>query len=335
MTSPDDTKGNALIQRPGTGLTKNRSGGIVPRMVGEALEVARRQTPPFTKQKFKVGEFELCEPDYRQVLWWAKALDREPEDVLAELAELTCWSDYAGITFKFRVEDGVIKELVWDGDQLPIEAFEWEEGLQIEVLGITQRMPNWNASQKLPSLRRLGVLELEDLWELILLPVPGLTELVCVANRLTKLDLSPVPGLTKLNCSGNFLKWLDLSLVPGLTELDCCESGLTELDLSPVPGLVELHCNFNGLTELDLSPVAELARLACASNDLEWLDLSPVPELTWLVCCGNRLTELDLSPVPGMVWLNCSQNELIELDLRPLDNPNIKIRCDDDVHIFR
>ena len=35
----------------------------------------------------KVGNSELREPDYRQVLRWAKALCREPEDVLAVLSK--------------------------------------------------------------------------------------------------------------------------------------------------------------------------------------------------------------------------------------------------------
>ena len=69
-------------------------------------------------------------------------------------------------------------ELIWDGDQLPIEAFAWEAGLEIEILRVFGRMPNWSGSEKLPSLRMLHVNDMQ----------------------LTELDLSPVPRLTILEC---------------------------------------------------------------------------------------------------------------------------------------
>ena len=322
MTLPNDPTRNALIRRPSTDLTTISTGDrIVSRMVGEALEIARRQAIQAAKRTIKLGHFDLCEPDYRQIVRWAKALDREPADLLVELSELT-WDLDDELSARFRIEGGSIKELAWDGDLLPIENFEWEAGLEIEVLYVQGPLPS--ISQLLPSLRVLNVSgrrrRMDDLARTV---------------NLTELDLSSLPGLTRLDCSSNQLTELDLSLAPGLTELYCSSNRLTKLDLSPVPGLRRLWCGSNELTKLDLSKVTSLTTLDCGNNQLTELDLSPVPGLTELDCGGgywlrvdrtdvrvwvpgNQLTELDLSPVPGLTWLKCGDNQLTELDLSPV-----------------
>ena len=227
MTSPHDKTTNSLIPRANTSLTSiDRGERIVSRMVGEALAFARRQVVQATRRTFKVGDFELYEPDYRQVLRWAVDLDRTPDDVLGQLSRLGCDEDIT-----LRIENGSIKDLVWDGGLLPIKSFEWEVGLELETLAIFGHSPTWPTSQLLPSLRTLRVAKL-GLTELDLSPVPGLTTLWCNENQLTELDLSPVPGLTKLWCHNNQLTELDLSPVPGLTELWCL--ALPEFDLRPL-----------------------------------------------------------------------------------------------------
>jgi hypothetical protein len=149
MTLPNDANRNALIRRPSTNLTTISAGDrIVSRMVGEALEIARRQAIQVEKRTIKLGNFELCEPDYRQIVRWAKALDRAPEDLLVALSETT-WEFDEERSARFRIEGGLIKELAWDGDLLPIEAFEWEAGLAIEALYVSGTLPRWNASQGL------------------------------------------------------------------------------------------------------------------------------------------------------------------------------------------
>ena len=241
MTSPDGKQANSLISRPDTSFaTVARGERIVSRMVEGALEIARRTDLLSAGKRFTIGTYELREPDYRQVLWWAKSLQWSPEEVLDTLAGLRPVS-YAPI--KLRIEDGSIRELVWDSERMPLENFEWEAGLSIQTLAIRRRMPKWRSGAVLPSLRVLYVKWL-SLVELDLSPMPGLTELFCCGNDLTHLDLSPVPALTRLDCWHNPLTALDLSPVPRLVELKCSGSSLTELDLRPLDNPdIDVDCN--------------------------------------------------------------------------------------------
>lgn len=351
-----DAKRNLLVPQSSTGLSTNSSGErVVSRMVSEALEIAKRQSSQAIRKTFKVGKFELCEPDYQQILRWGKALGCAPEEVLQVLSEIP-WDPANGGSARFRIEGGLIKELIWDGDRLPIEAFEWNPGLELECLSILSNMPKWGASShKLSSLRtlriynlaiteldlsqtpRLRVLSLRNnqLTELDLSSAPGLDTLSCRDSQLSKLDLSPVPGLKFLDCSGNQLTELDLSTTPELKFLYCTRNQLSNLDLSPAPQLEVLSCTRNQLTDLDLSPVPKLKMLWCGSNQLTDLELLPIPMLRSLHCSNNRINKLDLSPTPGLTELQCILTPLKKLDLRPLDNSQIRIDCMPEVRIIR
>ncbi|MBS0576643.1 MAG: leucine-rich repeat domain-containing protein, partial [Proteobacteria bacterium] len=316
MTDKEDDQPKSLVIRPGALTVPGRkSAEIVSRMVDGALVIARRKDLDAPRMH-RVGDFELCAPDYRQISRWAEELGQSPERVLEVLASGEWEPPFPSNeeVAHFRVENGRIKQLVFDGNLLPIKQFQWEPGLAIETLVVSWCLPTWPADAALPTLREFGVHRVTAK-SLDLAPVPQINVLWCDDNQLTELDLSPVPGLTKLVCGSNQLTELDLSPVPGLTELRCNGNHLTELDLSPVPGLTELWCNSNELTELDLSPVPGLTELWCGSNELTELDLSPVPGLTELSCMRDQLTELDLSPVPGLTKLSCFCNKLTELDL--------------------
>lgn len=352
MASPDKNQPGILIPFPNTlPVQAERSGHIVSRMVKDALEIARSSSSLSTKKLFRIGDFELCEPDYRQVLRWADALEWSPESLLQFLAN----SKSIGPEIALRIENGSIRDLVWDGMRMGLDAFEWEPGLKLQRLSILWRMPQWSTEVTLPTLKTLSLFS-GHYRELDLSSVPGLTKLWCGKNHLRTLDLSPVPGLKALECNENQLRILDLSPVPGLKELSCIDNLINELDLSPVPELTMLWCNKNHLKELDLSPVPGLKALSCGDNYLNELDLSQVPKLTKLRCDKNylrkldlspvpglkslscnatSLTELDLSPVPGLTHLSCVENHLTVLDLRPLDNPNIELECDANVRIIR
>ncbi len=286
------------------------------RLTTEGLLDQARQTQ-LQQARFRIGDYELREPDYRQILRWAEAAGREPEEVLRVLnqRERRLIED----AVFFRLHDGAIVELDWNFGCLPFIPETWEPGLRIRILKFRGSWPETSVTLR-PILPELATLSCDvcHCASLDLSPVPGLTKLDCRGNSLTELDLSPVPGLTKLDCGFNQLTELDLSPVPGLTELGCAANALTELDLSPVPGLTKLDCRGTQLTELDLSPVPGLTKLECSSNELTELDLSPVPGLTDLNCRANDLTVLDLSPVPGLTELDCSWNKLTELDLLPV-----------------
>jgi Leucine-rich repeat (LRR) protein len=311
--------------------------------------VARSGETGLAAARFRIGNYEFCEPDYGQILIWAKALKIDPEALVQKLEnyQYPYPSKYPSKRKTiFTVEQGAIVSLAWDVDALLLEKFDWVQGLSVQeiaVFGVAANHPDISIS--LPCLRRLFIgsinlkkLDLSNvpsltilecsynqLTELDLSHVPNLTELSCRHNRLAELDLSHVPNLSRLWCSGRFrddpwcasnqLTELDLSNVPGLTVLSCHGNQLTELDLSNVPNLTDLSCSENQLTELDLSNMSKLTILGCQGNQLTELDLSNVPGLTNLLCHGNQLTELDLSNLPNLTSLNCANNRLSELDL--------------------
>tara|TARA_R110002072_G_scaffold302810_1_gene488907 strand:- start:2122 stop:3291 length:1170 start_codon:yes stop_codon:yes gene_type:complete len=360
----DEEDKKSLTLRSGSELAVSKPKGsrIVSQMTQDVL--ARTHSREAPQARFKLGDYEFREPDYRQILRWSEQLEMHPEALLEVLQNSVNYAEKK--KDRFTVEDGAITTLVWSLRRLAhYPPSTWEPGLVIKelyILGIPGHWPDTEPSLR-PVLPCLRVLELPGEFEggqsygplrtLDLSLVPGLTGLNCKGNQLTELDLSPVPGLTDLNCSENQLTELDLSPVPGLTDLNCSENQLTELDLSPVPGLTRLFLGGNRLTELDLSPVPELSELSCQRNQfteldlslvpglsilycninkLTELDLSPVPGLTKLHCHVNQLTELDLSPVPGLTRLYCHKNQLTELDLSPVPDLNT-LYCDNTVHI--
>lgn len=347
-----ESRSNALVPRPGTDLaeTGRRTNPVIARMTRDVL--ARVESRGLSTARYRIGDFLLREPDYRQILQWAIALSKTPEWVLVQLAdsklEPEVWDDFEPMAFV--LEDGAIRSLVWHFDYLPFVPDQWQKDLLIYSLGFKGTCPEPQKAlrpclaklqnlccpqiaitqldlSRMPELASLECME-NNLTELDFSHVPRLTKLKCGNSHLTKLDLSPVSRLTQLWCYRNQLKELDLSPVPGLTELSCWHNQLTALDLSPVPELTELDCGGNHLRKLDLSPVQRLTKLHCDHNPLNILDLSPVPELSELFCGANNLAKLDLSPVPCLTNLGCHNNRLTELNLSPVPELRLQLWCD-------
>ena len=309
----DEDKKKALIPRPGSELavSKPKANQIVSRMTRDVLN--RTRSLEVSQARFKLGDYEFREPDYRQILRWAEELEMAPEVVLEGLERghpLQAW--VSELESELVVEDGAIKELWWHPENFNFFPEVSEKGLIIRSLGFV------DFEAKIP--------------ELDLSAVPELAKLSCGSNQLSELDLSPVPKLRSLNCVHNQLTELDLSTVPELEELSCRSNQLTELDLSPVPKLRSLNCDGNQLTQLDLSAVPVLEGLDCSSNQLIKLDLSAAPELESLDCRSNQLTELDLSGAPELEYLWCESNQLTELDLSLVPNLSY-LECDSGVRI--
>jgi hypothetical protein len=287
-------KDKVLIPRPSTALTSSptTSNRVIRRMT-EGLLAQARQTQ-LQQARFRIGDYELREPDYKQICLWAEELTMAPDELLIVLADSTLKSEdkKSFEPIEFSLVDGTLHSLVWDFSRLPVFPDSWVNDLCLHTLGFTAD-PTWHGADvslapKAPRLRRLHCSFRQKknfpLCSLKLEGVPQLSELKCCRTFLTKLDLSPVPGLTELGCADNKLTELDLTPVPRLTELTCGVNQLTELDLTPVPGLTELTCGVNQLTELDLTPVSGLTGLWCAVNQLTELDLTPVSGLTKLWC---------------------------------------------------
>lgn len=311
----------SLVRRTPGGVEQIRPGvkRVVEGMVGDALELARKNSVALAGRRIRIGDLELCEPDYRQILRWAKALDFSPEQVISRLQSEdpeVPWSQmsWASDLKSSQFFNGKLCILKWSFKLLPLKDFEWEVGLSItHAILLSGGLPL--KIEVLP--RTLTHLHCSAfcLSEIDLSGAPLLSELSCWLNRLTELDLSKVPQLERVWCGGNHLTGLDLNSVPLLKELDCNSNKLTELDLTPVPLLTGLNGYSNLLTELDLTPVPLLTGLSCACNRLTELNLTPVPLLTVLICRSNELTELDLTPVPQLTTLYCESNELTELNL--------------------
>lgn len=197
-----DSKRNALVPRPGTEVAGpgRRTPRVIEEMVRDVL--ARAMEQGMSQARFRIGDTALREPDYRQILHWAEALGKAPEEVLATLAacrvEPESWERWEAVAF--AVEDGAIVSLAWDFERLPLIPETWETGLRIRTLGLRGEWPHDSAALR-PSL-------------------PQLERLVCPRIGLGSLDLSQVPGLTALECWGNPLTALDLAPVPGLTVLE-------------------------------------------------------------------------------------------------------------------
>jgi len=313
--TPDNTVPpveSGLIVQSGGALARLPDGGtpalaeIINRSLVQIL------TSKALAARHRIGEHELCGPDYRLVCALAEDMGLTPEETLRRLLltggkGLECWDT--------RIENGRFKALRFREETLRISSIPVIEGLGVETvsLGLHEGFVRLDVSM-FPNLTELSCWN-NQLTEMDLSHVPNLTVLSCNRNQLTELNLSQVPNLTELWCYQNHLTELDLSHVPNLTVLSCSGNQLAELDLSQVPNLTELACNENHLTELDLSHVPNLSWLSCSGNHLTELDLSQVPNLTLLSCSGNQLTVLDLSNVPNLTLLSCSGNQLTVLDL--------------------
>jgi Leucine-rich repeat (LRR) protein len=289
-----DNEDHSLISLPDGSLANTAAGAkrIMSAMVGEMLALTRQEQTCIQPAKRRIGAFELCAADYRQILLWAEALALEPEEVIRRLSP---WKWQQTV-----FENGKIVKLDLDLHQLPLTSFRWVANLEIEDL----RINSWeDAPVPIPPLFPF---------------LPRLRTLHCSHFKCDALDLSPVSALTELHCDNNQLRILNLSTVPKLLELWCHVNELAELKLAGVSELRELWCGGNKLTELSLSSVPELNYLSCENNQLMELDLSGVSKLTCIECQGGKLTQLDLSNVPKLSYLSCENNQLAELDLSKL-----------------
>jgi len=238
MTDAENNRSLVPLPDATLALARPEAGSVLSKMVRETLDVARGMP------LFKLGEYEWCEPDFRQILLWAEQLALEPEEVIRRLldersakpipSDLRAMSreagndpdDTEGIMFKIwpttLFRDGRIVKLNWDCDLLPLSDFRLAGDLKIKCLRIVPgEYPKFVSTVQL-SLRTLTTLCLENL---------GIREL----------DLSDVSYLEFLCCSKNELATLDLSGVPKLEYLDCRINQLSELDIRPLLNLERLE----------------------------------------------------------------------------------------------
>jgi hypothetical protein len=300
---PAENRANVPAHRtPAAPLAIVRPGNhLVSRMAKDVL----KSLPSLVEKRWRVGEFEVCEQSYRQIMIW---LDRMKSNGIT--ISLDDFVDLQANTLRVHVRysfDDIYADERWIVDGKIVRAYFSNDPRLIFENPRT---------------------------ELDLSSIPSLILLWCDGNQLAEIDLSNVPCLTLLQCDDNQLTELNLASVPKLTALWCQSTGLTELDLSGVPSLTLLACSGNRLTGLDLSSVPRLIMLRCVGNQLTELNLSSVPSLKELVCSHNQLTELNLFDLPSLTSLDCRANELTVLDIRHCPNLN-SVQCDKGVLVHK
>jgi hypothetical protein len=250
-----------LILHPGADLAlgKPQSGRIVTEMVGDALALSRAivNASESLAPRYKIGEHVFCEPDYRQILIWSRALELEPSKVVERLlqdplsAEERLLRAIFGDGWGTRLVNGQIHDLLWDTALWSLEKFEWSAQLSIARLYISNSSADRGINRKMRSLE---------------VPLKDLVILWCANIGLSEIDLSGAGKLEELECRGNHLTALDLSAVPLLTSLSCSGNQLSSLELSTVPQLKYLCCKCEALSVLDIRPLKELEKLVYDKN---------------------------------------------------------------------
>ncbi len=347
-----------VVQRPrslaevGAGARK-----ILSSVVSDALTVASSREKALTSTLFRIGNYEFREPDYAQILLWAKALAIDPEALVKRLEKTSYTFRDHEFSFEnttaFRVEKGAIVSLAWDCAALPVTSFDWVRGLSIKEIAVFGATAKYNEiTFQLPSLEWL-IIASTKLTKLDLINLPNLTYIQCLNNQLTELNLLKLPSLmwlscgddqlivlnicdlprlAILNCRNNQLTELNLSNLPDLIHLDCRSNRLTSLELSQAPSLTGIFCLENRLTELNLSKFKSIEIIFCSSNRLRELKLPTGPSLTRLYCAANQLGELDLSSVPNLVYLVCGKNLVTELNVTT-NKALIQLQCNSSVRV--
>ena len=186
---------------------------IIGRMTRDALHAT--EAIKLSNELFRIGEYLLRAPDFRQIQWWASELGMPPEQVLEVLEKAVIEGEKLGLV----VENGSVLSIVWDFTCFPIVPSYWEPGLAINTLSFKGVCPETGEPFS-PDLPHLDLLfcGCTGLKELNLSGTPNLVTLFCHQNQLTKLDLTTVPLLSILFCHGNKLTDLGLTSVPGLTK---------------------------------------------------------------------------------------------------------------------
>ena len=168
-----DDERNALVIQGPRSLAEVGAGprNILSNVVSDALTVARSRETALSAARFQIGRYEFCEPDYSQILIWAKALEIDPEAFVQQL-EKTSFTQRARSLYRseardisevtttvFKVERGAIVSLAWDFFHLRIKTFDWVSGLSIQAIAVFDQFALDYAviSFSLPFLRSLFI----------------------------------------------------------------------------------------------------------------------------------------------------------------------------------
>jgi Leucine-rich repeat (LRR) protein len=235
----------ALVRKPASAVEKVAPGAkrILSGMVTDTLALTR----------FRLGEYEWCEPDYRQILLWADETKKSPTEIIKRLIEC-----------KSTIQDGRFIEIHWPDGSMWVKKISFVPCLKIKVFhveGGSYLVANLNM-QKNPANK------LSD-FQVSKINLAGLQDLEVLAvsmQLLEELDLNPTSNLKYLRCESNSLSRINFAGCQNLAEIYLRNNFLSEIDLSNLPALKSLECNQNRLSSLDLFGAPALEYLDCREN---------------------------------------------------------------------
>jgi Leucine-rich repeat (LRR) protein len=347
LETPNNPEESSLIKWPSTGLMCIPDGGspALAEMVSRSL--VNIQTSKALEILHRIGEHELCGPDYQLVCAWADELSLPPEIVLERLLEIPdevikdYENDYELASFvsaaeainwlnstRTILENGKFKRIfIASYSQLPILSIPEIRDLSIESLCLEQYEDNFNeiSLAPFPNLKKLA-LHSCGIKYLDLSFVPNLIDLD-VSCPYADFNLEFVVRLEKLDCSDLQKNELKLSSLEFLTELTCTNCFyLKNLDLSGNPNLRKIHCGGISIHSLDLSRQYKLEELRCAFGSICDLILPKQNNLLILDIHSNKVTDFNLKACPNLTELSINYNQIKELKL--LYTPKLrKLSC--------
>ena len=247
-----------LVPHPPSAVEQTQPGAkrVLSGMVADALALAKKEASALIAAKFRIGDYDWREPDYRQLLIWAKALAINPEELIDQLLN---GNRYTGELWQeTQFSEGRLQKINWDDSLLPIKNLEWIAGLRTTHLSFCTTF-----LEHIPFIKNGDIQMLKP-------TLPALTHLSCPRLNMVCLDLSETPNLIDLCCHDNRLKRLDLSETPQLQVLFCSSNQISNLDFSQNKYLKSLSCDLNKLIHLDLSGTSNLTKsLSEKGNDWE------------------------------------------------------------------
>jgi hypothetical protein len=265
---PPENSTNLPALRPqGTQLVVVRPGNrLVSRIAGDAY----RHLPSPSEKLWRVGEYEVSEQSYRQIMIWLSQIRKSGNEIT--LAEFLCKQE--------TMPWGASVEWIKEGEIRQIQL----NGYSLEQIDLSY----------VPYLTHLSCHD-NKISRLDLHKVPMLKYLKCCDNMFFELDLSYVDKLQRLICTNNKLHYLNVRQNPLLFDLIFDDNIINKIEISNCYMLDYFSANNNLLTHLDLSQQNNLY-FACINNNLlESIELPIESNLDTIMLLNNKIEKLDLS----------------------------------------
>lgn len=291
---------------------------ILSGMVSDSLTVASQVALP---KLYRIGEYEFCELDYQQLSIWSKKSNLSLELLLHHLINPECEVESIYDMPSFRIKDGSIKSLVFNGNLIQLDSFEWQNNLKIESLAVIGRFPTWGNSMMV-ELKNLSIgeddyhytiyenpnvnIKISEISE-ILKTTPNLTKLCIRSLGISSINLNHTPLLEIINLSKNPISSIDVRPLQKLKHLDVSETDLYAIDLGFNVSLDELLVYCTNIEILDLQCNEKLRKINIGSKIRKILfsNTSALEELNGYL---SNLTELNIKNAPALHSINLNES---------------------------